>query len=113
MHQSFDRHMPEQRATQLISRVPAPVVCESCGNVLKTRADAFNVMFVCQIGVPGHAAIPPFQCDSEEHWACSKECWQKVAHACIDQHMMETLNQIYSQLEDKAREYEKTIQGGN
>jgi hypothetical protein len=105
MHESFNRHEPEKKAQQLLQNVSLPIVCENCGNVLSTRANAYNVMFTCTIGSPGHPALPPFQCDSVEHWTCSTECWRNVAHACIDQHMSATLEALLQQLEERKQEY--------
>jgi hypothetical protein len=51
------------------------------------------------IGSPGHPALPPFQCGQTEHWACSVECWSKVAHACIDEHMSELLKEARATVE--------------
>ncbi len=63
--------------------------CEACGKQ-DLSPNMINVMMV--VGSPGHPTIAPFQCPQEEHWACSPECWSKVAHACIDEHMVTLLN---------------------
>lgn len=72
---------------------PEPVImrtCEACGRQVDSSW-AINMIFV--IGSPGHPELMPFQCEQEEHWACSRHCWNKVAHACIDEHMMILLQQ--------------------
>lgn len=71
------------------------VQCEACGLKLP-RHDAINII-IC-IGSPGHMDLPPFQCEHTEHWACSRECWLKVAHACIDEHMHELLKQSHEKV---------------
>lgn len=69
----------------ILHNLPPPRTCESCGTVVPIGHDAINVIIV--VGSGGHPDIVPFQCLHEEHWACSPECWKKVAHACIDEHM--------------------------
>lgn len=70
-------------------------ICEACRK--KVPGDeAINIMM--QIGVAGHPSIMPFQCPCEEHWACCRECWKKVAHACIDEHMHEVLMFFHAQV---------------
>jgi len=68
---------------------PPPRTCEACGNVVPVGHDAINCIIA--VGSPGHPDLYPFQCASEEHWACSVECWRAVAHACIDEHMQPLL----------------------
>lgn len=79
----------------LTKDIAPPVVCENCGEELPTHADAMNVAHVIQIGVPGHAAIPAFQCPLTEHWACSIDCWSAIAHKCIDEHMTPLLHNAH------------------
>lgn len=62
--------------------------CEACGKQVDSSY-AINMIFV--VGSPGHPELAPFQCEHEEHWACSLGCWRVVAHACIDEHMHEIL----------------------
>ncbi len=69
--------------------------CEACGKV-SPGSESFNIMM--QVGVAGHPSIAPFQCPHVEHWACSLDCWRKVAHACIDEHMHELLHYCHAQL---------------
>lgn len=74
----------------------SPIVpCEACGKPGPTHR-MINVMIV--IGSPGHPSLPPFQCSNTEHWACSRECWGKVAHACIDEHMHALLEQAHQSI---------------
>lgn len=84
------------RPTQI--RIPKPVICEACGKIVERRDYAINVMIL--VGSPGHPDLPSFQCIGGEdsigdsigdHWACSVECWLKVTHACIDEHIVEIL----------------------
>lgn len=69
--------------------------CEACGT-LKKSSESMNCIVV--IGSPGHSNLMPFQCTHVEHWACSRECWSKVAHACIDEHMIVLLQQKHQEL---------------
>lgn len=82
-----------------LDTVPSPVKCENsaCGKVVNCRHDAINYMFV--VGSPGHPSLMPFQCPSGEHWACSIECWEIVAHACIREHALEMLKQLHAGLQ--------------
>ena len=76
--------------------LPPPRTCEACGKVVPIGHDAINIMIV--VGSPGHPDLKPFQCPLEEHWACSRECWRKVAHACIDEHMHERLTTLHQEI---------------
>ena len=68
-----------------IDTVQEPIrTCEACG---KQTPSSRSINCIMVIGSPGHPDLKPFQCAAEEHWACSPECWVKVAHACIDEHM--------------------------
>lgn len=62
------------------------VVCAAC-----QRPGKSHLMINCVIcsPSPGHPDILGIGCG--EHWACSIECWRKVAHACIDEHMVKLL----------------------
>ena len=71
------------------------LTCESCG---KQELSHNMINLMIGVGSPGHPSITGFQCPGSgqyegrpEHWACSPECWIKVAHACIDEHMQELL----------------------
>lgn len=75
--------LPSQQPSK--ETLPPPRTCEACKKVVAVGHDAINCIIV--IGSPGHPQLAPFQCAHEEHWACSIPCWQKVAHACIDEHM--------------------------
>ena len=68
--------------------------CEACGKQVES-SQAINLIIV--IGSPGHPELAPFQCEQEEHWACSLDCWRKVAHACIDEHMHVLLQQKHQE----------------
>jgi hypothetical protein len=46
-------------------------------------------VIIC-VSSPG-VSTPGFGCPFNEHWACSTDCWRKVAHACIEEHMLLTL----------------------
>lgn len=72
-------------------------VCEKCG---KTGPSHRMINCIICIGSPGHETLAPFQCQQEEHWACSIECWSQVAHACIDEHMTQLLTQKHGGLEN-------------
>lgn len=82
----------------LVKDIAPGVTCEGCGAKLPTHADAMNVTHVMQVGVPGHPAIPAFQCPMTEHWACSIECWTKIAHDCVDNHMIPLLQHAHERL---------------
>ena len=68
--------------------------CEACNKQVESST-AINCIIV--VGSPGHHELPPFQCEHEEHWACSLACWRLVAHACIDEHMHEMLQQRHKE----------------
>ena len=68
--------------------------CEACGKQVDSSY-AINMIFV--VGSPGHPELAPFQCEQEEHWACSLDCWKVVAHACIDEHMHVLLTQKHQE----------------
>jgi hypothetical protein len=72
--------------------------CENCGRVLPSSK---SINFIGIIGSPGHSELMPFQCVHTEHWSCSIECWQKIAHACIDEHLAEMLKQKHQILGEK------------
>jgi len=86
---------------QLTANLPPARKCESCGTIIPIGDNALNVMCIIGIGSPGHPGVPPFQCPSTEHWACSVKCWSKVAHACIDEHMSPLLSSIHSKLRER------------
>lgn len=71
-----------------IKDVAPPATCEACGKVLPVHSDAINMNFQVLVGVPGHAALAPFNCPIGEHWACSATCWRAVAIQCIDAHII-------------------------
>ena len=83
-----------------MEKLPPPRVCEACGKVVPVGHDAINIIIV--VGSPGHPDLAPFQCSAEEHWACSIVCWEKVAHACITEHMVELLKYKHKKLQDNA-----------
>lgn len=83
--------------------LPPPRTCEACGTVVPGN-DAINCIFV--VGIAGHPDIPPFQCAHEEHFSCSIPCWQKVAHACIDEHIAVMLRVKHQELGPQSVHYE-------
>lgn len=89
---------PIQVETASVERADPVRVCEACGHIVP-GVEAMNIMIV--IGVAGDPRINPFQCPAEEHWACSPECWARVAHACIDEHMGAVLQHQHNQLQTK------------
>ena len=91
-------------APQIAQNLSPPVQCEGCGKMIRTASEAMNVIHIIQVGSPGHASMPPFQCPNVQHWACSPECWRVVAHACIDEHMHPTLMNTHSILNDVNRD---------
>lgn len=59
---------------------PEPVeICEACGKSLPRSKTKTAIVIA-----GGDRA---FQCPAGGHVACSTECWTKVAHACVDEHM--------------------------
>lgn len=70
-------------------------VCESCG---KSLPSSQSINFIGIVGSPGHPSLPAFQCTQVEHWSCSIECWSKVAHACIDEHLHDILTKMHESL---------------
>jgi len=82
--------MPNEPIPEVAYGSDSPTVkCENCPKKGPSHL-MINVM-VC-IGSPGHPSLPAFQCSAVEHWACTPECWVKVAHACIDEHMLALLS---------------------
>jgi hypothetical protein len=81
------------------------VTCEACRSQGPSHR-MINLAIV--VGSPGHESLTGFQCpgskqmptNTDEHWACSIECWAKVAHACIDEHMAVLLQQLHSRLKE-------------
>lgn len=78
------------------------VTCEACG---KPGPSHLMINLMIGIGSPGHPALAPFQCPGSgqieqrpEHWACTPECWAKIAHACVDEHMSALLKQAHASL---------------
>lgn len=64
---------------------PEPMeICESCGKSLPRSHALMSFIIV--------GGAKPFQCPGGGHVACSIECWAKVSHACIDEHMVEILS---------------------
>lgn len=74
------------------------VVCEACG-APGLRHLMMNVMI--GVGSPGHPSLAGFQCPETEHWACTLNCWRRVAHACLDEHVHEYLLALHATLKDK------------
>lgn len=74
-----------------------PEITRVCENCATSRESSCMINCIIVIGSPGHASMAPFQCPNEEHWACSLDCWIKVAHACIDEHMIEVLKELHKQ----------------
>ena len=91
---------PGQVAQLLHAHLPPPVTCDSCGKNVAVHDAATNMIvgMRIKIGVPGHPGIPPFNCPHGEHWACSVDCWQKVAHDCITNHLVPMLQEIENRL---------------
>ena len=68
-----------------IKEMPEPTrTCECCG---KTGQSSSMINVIIVVGSPGDPTLKPFQCEYEEHWACSPGCWSAVAKACVDEHM--------------------------
>lgn len=76
----------------ITKHVAPPVDCEICGHPMPTHADAMNIALAVQVGVPGHPAIAVIQCPMPEHWACSIDCWRKMADRCLDEHIIPLIN---------------------
>lgn len=67
--------------------------CDCCGS--EKRRDYMidvNIHIYC----PGHPSLTGVSC--EQHWACSIDCWLKVAHACIDEHGKQILEFLHGNL---------------
>ena len=56
--------------------------CEICGEE-RPSSDMINIILV--VGSPGHHSLTPFQHPEEEHWACSLDCWNRLAHRVTDE----------------------------
>lgn len=86
-------------AKQVLTKdIAPPVTCQTCGADLPTHADAMNVALVVQVGVPGHAAIPAFQCPMPEHWSCCTDCFRTMAIDCLDNHIIPLLEHAHEKL---------------
>lgn len=83
-----DTHLVELYKILHTRQVAPAATCEHCGTVLPVHSDAINMNFQVLVGVPGHAALMPFNCPIGEHWACSVACWRAVALKCIDNHII-------------------------
>lgn len=62
-----------------------PQQCEICKTVFP-RHKMINLFI--GISSPGNERLSGGIGCSYEHWACSPNCWQKLAHACIDEHVV-------------------------
>jgi len=70
-------------------------ICEICGKEVP-GSEAIN--YIASIGVAGDPRLKPIQCPYEEHWSCSIEHLQQVAHACITEHLKEILVYAHNQI---------------
>ena len=86
-----------------LAPIPPPVTCEACGKVVSRHDLAINC--IIGIGVTGHPDIPSFQDPHEEHWACSVDCWMRVAKMSID-HVAELLLYLHTQVIPNLRSIE-------
>ena len=110
MHETFDRHDVKKKASEIVVSAQPPVVCENCGNVLQHNSDAVNFWFNSGIGVPLGPQLSAFGCDSGQHWACSLDCWETIAHACVTHHLRATMETAHNILKQRKEEYQKSIQ---
>ncbi len=90
------------------TEIPAiPRTCEACGTIVPEGDKAIN--FIPAVGSAGHPDVAGVvTCPYEEHWACSLECWAKVAHACIDEHMAQILQHIHQKMGIGGNKYVST-----
>lgn len=79
--------------TQELSQAEIQRTCEMCGTPVPS---SYALNFILIIGSPGHPSLTPIQCTQTEHWACSIEHWEKVAHACITEHGLLLLQEAHS-----------------
>lgn len=85
--------LPEKQEPEYATDSPA-VTCAICG----TQKPSCNMInFAVAVPSPGHPDLLGVGCPVE-HWACSLNCWQKVAHACIDEHMLELLKERHQKV---------------
>lgn len=81
--------------SQGIAAKPEPIrKCDACGKKVQQK-DAIN--FVWSVGCTGMniGFNGPGSGQSDgDYWACSTECWLKVAHASIDEHALPMLNYV-------------------
>ena len=73
--------------TEKTERKSPVVKCDVCPNTGQAHD---MIDFVANVLSPGHPKLTGIACPTQ-HWACSLECWIKVAHACIDEHLLEVL----------------------
>jgi hypothetical protein len=109
MHDSFNSHDVLKKAQELVAIAQKPVICENCGTVLATLTNGWNCWFNGGIGVPGSPDLAAFSCDSGQHWACSLDCWQKIAHACIDEHLAPTMQGAHNLLLQRQQNLQRQV----
>ena len=62
------------------------VECDNCG----TKGLSHQMInLTVSIGSPGHPSLTGFACI--DHWACSMECWEAIAHECVHRHTLQEL----------------------
>lgn len=96
------------------------LTCEICG---KQAPSHLMINLMIGSGSPGHPRITGFQCPGgeaqkgtfyhgrPEHWACSLDCWEQLAHACITGHMLELLKEAHRKIGPNSPHYEHAIKG--
>ena len=72
-------------------------ICEACG---KSGPSHRMINCILVVGSPGWEGVPSFQCPQEEHWACSPDCWLKVAHACAEEHLHVILKDLHTTIRE-------------
>lgn len=70
--------------------------CEAC-HTSKPRHLMFD--FNCHMYCPGHPDLTGVSC--QQHWACSIECWEKVGHACVNEHGRKILEYLHANIANK------------
>ena len=71
-----------QEITQLQEVQEQTRTCEACG---KQDIQSNMIDVLTNVACPGKG-LTGLGCPVQ-HWSCSLECWSKVAHACIDEHL--------------------------
>ena len=80
-----------------VDRDNTTVICEApgCGNEVKIGE---SYSFVVVFATTGPRPIASFQCEEEQHFACSYICARNAAIECIDNHLIPSHKELESEI---------------